>query len=359
MKKRIISLVALFAIITLVSISCKSTPEAGEEKASETRATTQAVPEALKGPMEKAAEARKRAMDFESPAYFPSEWDTLEAKYNDAGTKPRSSQNEIQQAITLYNSIAGEYDSIFGKAIPLFAQAREDEVISIRDDLINSGFIYHVPEYLENVDKIALEALAQYEAEDYYKARDTAAEALKEYELLMVGARVFLTRQEVIDRGFDAYDLENFNKADEVAEAAIEAYEAGKKETTVLHAEEATLRYNIVLANGWTVFAAIQHDSASSERDHAINDKVNIASRDSFREAETIFHQAEEAFNSGDFHDAAILFTDAEARFAVARHETEEKRQRALETIRMAEERMEFSIESAIEAERLIEGGSR
>jgi hypothetical protein len=357
MKKRTLSLIALFAIIALVSISCKSTPDEKPEERAAPRVSASTQVDDSRGHMDRVTEARKRAMDFESPAYFPSEWEALEVKYNDAVLVPF--QSAVQQANVLFDPIAEEYDEIFKKAVPLYAQAREDEIISIRDELISSGFISHVPEYLENVDKIALAALDQYEAEDYYKARDTAAEALKEYELLMVGARVYLTRQEVLDRGFNEYDLDNFEKADEVAGAAIDAYEAGKKDETVANAEEATLRYNIVLANGWTAYSSIQQASASAEKDLAIADKVHIASRDSFRDADAIFSQADEAFNSGEFHEAAILYTEAEAHFAVARRETEEKRQRAMESIRMASERMELSIESAIEAERLIEGGSR
>jgi hypothetical protein len=298
-------------------------------------------------------------MDFESPSYFPSDWEDAEAQYAAAGNMPKSNNNEIQQATASLSAVAETYDGLFKKTIPLYAQAREDEVLAARDELIFTGFTDAFPEYLQDADNIALAALDQYEAGDYYKARDTAAEALIEYQTLLVGAKVYTARQEIIDRGFLEYDQENFDKADEVVQGAIEKYEAGDKKAAVESAEEALLRYNIVLTNGWTSYASVRRASASAERELALTNKVNIAVRDGFRSADAVFNNAEENFKSEKFENAALLFTESEALFAVAGQETEEKRQRAIETIRMAEEKIEESVETASEAERIIEGGSR
>jgi len=56
---------------------------------------------------------------------------------------------------------------------------------------------------------------------------------------------------------------------------------------------------------------------------------------------------------------AAIQYVEAEALFAIAGQQTEEKRQIALEIIRQAEEKIEESNETAIEADKIIEGGSK
>ena len=369
MKKTIISIFLIAAIAALISVSCGSAPPAtgqqlteggGPARGTETvRSDDQTVPAALREPIAKAEEARRRAVDFESPDYFPSDWEGLEAQYNAAGVMPRSNANEIQQAVTAYNNAADAYDDLFAKTLPLYAQAREDEVISVRDELIGTGLTARFPEYLQNVDKIALAAMDQYEAGDYYAARDTAAEALKEYETLLTGARVYLVRQEIVDRGFDVYDFENFSRADEITLAALEEYETGNKEAAVAHAEDALLRYNVVLENGWPKYAVVRRASVASERNLALSERANIAARDTFREADAIYNQAEEIFATEDFQNAAVLFVSAEALFAVSRVETEEKRQRAIETIKLAEERIEESGETAVEAERIIEGGSR
>jgi hypothetical protein len=356
MKKSIFSLIVLTLMFTLISVSCTSTPE---PEAQQSAASEAPAPTSLSGAMARAEDARKRATDFECPAYFPSDWDAAEAQYVAAGNSPRSTASEIQQAVASYNAAADVYDDLFKKTIPLYAQAREDEVMIARDDLIATGFTHSFPDYLEKADEIALEALDQYEAGNYYEAKDTAAKALYEYDVLMNGGKIFLARQEVVDRGFWVYDSDNFDKADEVTITAINEYEAGNKETAVANAEEALLRYNLVLSNGWTAYSVDRRNSAVSERELALSERANIAARDSFREAEAIYNQAEETYSSENFQNAAILFTDAEALFMISRYETDEKRVRAIETIRLAEEKIEESNETAIEAERIIEGGSR
>jgi hypothetical protein len=360
MKKYLSLTLSVLVVLILTSVSCKTTPKPEPAQAA---GPVQERPSqnlgALNAPASRADEARKRAVDFESPEYFPSDWEGIEAQYAAIGDMPKSTSSEIQQVTASYNTVAGAYDELFKRTVPLYAQAREDEIISTRDELIKTGFTRQFPEYLQKADDIALAALDQYEAEDYYASRDTAAQALKEYETLLVGGKVFLTRQEIVDRGFRDYDPENFDLADEVALTAKGEYEAGNKEAAVNNAEEALLRYNIVLTNGWVSYAAARRVSAASERELALSERANIAARETFRDAEAVFNQAEDGFTAENFREAAISYVDAEAKFAISRHETEEKRIRAEETIRLAEEKIGESSETAIEAERIIEGGSR
>jgi hypothetical protein len=298
-----------------------------------------------------AEDARKRAMDFESPTYFPSDWEDVEARYNIAKEDPDNTEALAE--------CANVYVELFRKTIPLYAQAREDEVMGARDELLRTEAAARYPDVIQDADKIALKALEQYEAEDFYAARDTAADALTNYETLLVGARLDSTRQEIIDRGFIRYDPENFDKADEVASAAIDFYEAGDRKSAVESAEDAILRYNVVLTNSWTAYSADRRASASAERELCMANKVNIAVKDGFREGEALYTQAEEEYGKENFETAANFFTDAEARYAIARQETEEKRKKAFEAIMLAHQATQASSETAIEAERIIEGGSK
>lgn len=366
--KNVLSIAMLIILAAFISVSCKSTPDAPEEPVTEERpAVVTPAPvsnEALAEPKTRAEAARQRAMDFESPAYFPSDWENLEAQFAAVGEMPASNNSEIQQAVAALNSAADSYDELFGRTIPLYAQAREDEILSTRETLIHTGFTRYFPEYLKIADDLALAALDQYEAGDFYTARDTAKSALTEYETLLLGARVFLARQEIIDRGFVDYDRDNFLRADDVTKSALDNYEAGNKEDAIANAEEALLRFNIVLANGWTAFTADRRAAAVAEREQALAERVNIASREIFREAEAFFNQAEANLASENFHDAAMHYIDAEAMYMIGRKDTEERRQRAEAAIRMAEEKIEESSETAQEAERIIgevniEGGIR
>jgi 1,2-phenylacetyl-CoA epoxidase PaaB subunit len=341
MKRKIFFILLILSIITLTCISCVTPPKPNLEVVDDAR------PSAGSEAKTRADQARKQAMDFDSHTYFPSDWEAVENQYAEA------------KDAAAYNAVANTYNELFKKALPLYAQAREDEILAARDELIATGFTDVFPQYLKNADDLTLSAQDKYEAGDYYGAKDTAAAALNEYQTLLSGAKVYLTRQEIINRGFTQYDADNFIKADEVAQTAIDAYDAGDKNTAIANAEEALLRYNAVLSNGWTVYSTERRTSANKERELALADKANIASRDTFRKGEALNDEAMELFEAGNYSEAALVFVDAEANYAISRKETEEKRIRAIEAMKTAEEKIEESSEAAIGAEKIIEGGSR
>jgi hypothetical protein len=370
MKKCIFSIVIA---LVLLGVSCKSSAPPAPAELAPTPAPTQepapapVMPAQPAGPSQasldaynqakaKADAARKRASDFESPSYFPSDWETVEGQYNSAGSLPKSTDSELQQAAAAYNASAEAYDSLFEKTIPLYAQAWEDEIIAARDVVIATGLVPDFPEYLQNADSIALDALAKYEAKDYYAALDSAQKALTEYQALKIAADIYLVRQEILDRDFVRYDSENFNKADDTALAAYDAYNAGDIQAAADGAEEAQLRYNLVLSTAWAAYAADRRNSAAVERKKALDIKANIAVRDAFREAESVYTQAESGFRSETYEDASILYIESEARFVIVRQDAEEKRRIAEETMKEAEEKIGESDETAKKAEIIIGG---
>jgi hypothetical protein len=341
MKRKIFFGFLILSIITLIGVSCKTA------QAKETSKADQADIVAASASKVKADQARKQAMDFSGNTYFPSDWEKAEGIYKSANDAAK------------YNAATDAYNDIFRKAVPLYAQAKEDELMAIREQLIATGFTDIFPQYLKNADDLALEAKEKYDAKDYYAAKNAADLALNEYNTLLTGAKVYLTRQEIINRSFAQYDADNFFKADLVAQSAIEAYNSGDKTKATTDVEEALLRYNLVLSNAWTIYAAERKEAAAKERQLAVSDRANIASRETFRKGDASLAIANESFDAEVYTDAAIAFVEAEAIFAVARKETEEKRVRAEEAIRVAEEKIEESSGSALEAEKIIEGGSK
>jgi len=349
----------------------------------------------LENSMTRAEDARKRAVDFDVPAYFPSEWEAAEALYTAAGILPRTTQNQIQQAIISFNAAADTYDSLFARTVPLYAQAREDEIMFARselirtsltrsypealwiadeaalaaydqflagdyyrakttaadalgkyedmlfgtmiyftrEELVRTGLMDLYPEALDGADDMSLAAIDQYLAERYFQARITAAEALNEYDTLLFATDTYFVREEIVDRGFEIYDPLNFMKADIFALAAVDYYEAGNRSSALANAEDARLLYNTVLSNGWAAYAADRGSYAAIERHHALTERVNIASRDHFREAEAAYNEAIDMFVAENYHDAAYLFMNAETHFYIARMETEVKRHNAADAL--------------------------
>jgi len=337
MKRKIFFVLLILSIVTLICVSCITKPHPQEEPA----------PAVSNEAKDKADQARKKAMDFDANTYFPTEWAEAEKNYSSANDNAS------------YKTAEDGYNALFKKAVPLYAQAKEDEMMAVRAELIATGFTDAFPQYLKNADDLALAAQEKYKAEDYYGARDTASDALNEYQTLLTGAKTYLVRQEIIDRGFSKYDADNFLKADEISNMAIDAYNAGLKKKALTNAEEAQLRYNTVLSNGWTLYSSERRDAASKEREMALLDKANIASKETFRKGEASLEDAKGLYADGKYSDAALAFVDAEANYAISRKETGEKRKKAEEAMRIAGEKIGESNETAIEAEKIIEGGSK
>ena len=338
-------------IVTVAVLSCQSAPTAQTaapaQQADRPTASTQAPTNELIAARARAEEARKRASDFESPAYFPSDWEAAEAQYAQAGQVPSA-----------YDAAAEAYDSLFKLTIPLYAQAREDEIMALRNKLIAAGARDYFPEPFTVADKTALTALDQYEADDYYAARDTAAQALTMYRILTSAYDAWLVRREIEEREFESYDPDNFDRAREILSDAIDAYGAGNYALAQENADEALLRYNLVLSTGWAAYAELRSSLADAERQAALDIKANVAVKDLFSTADTTFKTGTDAFDSKEYEEAAKQFISSEALFVLASTSASEKRHTAVETIREANRRIDESDETARQAEIILEGGA-
>jgi hypothetical protein len=302
--------------------------------------------------------ARKRAADFGSQSYFPSDWESVESQYTAAKNLPRVNNDEAQKAISAYNDAAAGFNGLFDKSIPLYAQAREDEVIAARNELLASGLAWDFPDYLEGADNIALKALEQYNEKDYYTAKDTAGTALATYQTLTSGANAYLARDEIITRRFYSYDPGNFEKAEEAGAAAVGAYDEEDLTSTCDYADEALLRYNLVLNAAWASHVVELKTTVEAERQKALDHRANIAVRENFNKADALYSQAAALLEAEEFGDAAKRYIEAENLFIATGKAAEEKRLMAEEDIREAEERAQASDENARKAEIIIEGDS-
>jgi hypothetical protein len=365
MKNRHILFLLLSAMVFFAIISCKSTPKETPSQPSAPPVEPSAVSEgasqdslnALNEAISRAEEARKRASDFESSAYFPSDWENAEVQYTAAGQLPRTTEDEVREAVVQYNALADVYDDLFKRVIPLYAQDREDEITTARDEALLTGLKDSFPDYLTDADRTAVQVLAQFEAEDYYTARDTAFLVRDKYRALKTGGDAYNKRQEILKWNFISYDPDNYNKAEETGLAAVEAYEAGNIAEAINNAEEAGLRYGLVLKTGWTGYVSEQKAAAGAERQKALDMKANVAVKAEYDAALVIYNQAEASSQADSYEDAADLYAQSAARFAVIAETAAEKRREAEEAIREAEQKILESEENVKKAELILEGG--
>ena len=286
----------------------------------------------------RAQEARKKAGDFEGDLYFPGEWEAAEGKYVQA-----SLMADRDKATSTLNEAAEAFDRLSGLVIPLYAQAREDEIMAVREYLITLGARELFPEYILNADRAALLALTQYEAKDYYTARDSAAKALQKFNILETAFNAWLLRLEVLARGFAGYDPEQFDLGGEILSDAMDAFMAGDLATARKKADESLAAYNMVLSTSWASYAELRASLAEGERLAALDMRTDIAAREFFKIADSDNKTALALLESKKFEDAARLFIDAEAMFVIASITTLEKRRAADAAIRNANEKIRQS----------------
>jgi hypothetical protein len=365
-----VKLMILLLPVLLVTLACKSAPKTSEETPAEsltaqTPAQTQpAQPDqaslsALDQSIADLERLRQFAIDIEGPSWFPDQWNTAEAQYNEAKSKTqRDTPEQVKAATDANNTAAASFQGLIDQSLPLYAQAREDQIISVREDALAAGIGDLAPAYLLMADKTVLDAQTKYEEKDYYGAIASAFQAVDMYEILEDGCNAYYVRQEIEDRDFIRYDPDNFDRADVAGLSAIADYEAADLESAREKAEEAHLRYNLVLTTGWQSYAAEKGASSADKRQEALRLKANVAVRNDFEAASRIFAQGDSAFKAEDYPAAADFFADAESRFITIRGIAEQKRQAAENAIRQADEKMVESEANAEKAEAILGGGS-
>jgi len=297
----------------------------------------------------RAEETRKKASDFDCPSYFPGEWEAAETQYANAGSA---------KTPAAYNTAADAYNSVFKLTIPLYAQAREDEIMALRNSLVAAGVRASFPEIFALADKTALSAQDRYKAQDYYTAKDSAAKALLMYQTMTSAHNAWLAQQEIKEMEVERYDLDNFERAGKILNEAITAYQAENYSLARENANEALSRYNLVLSAGWAAYAERRFSLAETERQAALDVKANIAVRDLFNEADSNYKTAVVSYDSQKYEEAAKQFINAETLFTAARTSASEKRQNAAEIIKKAQEKIARSNEAARQAEAITQGGS-
>jgi hypothetical protein len=377
-ENRHISWFLLGLLILAGGLSCKNAPPvtetvppaeeappaqeapAAEKPDPDSAPPDQASLDALNAAAGRAAKARQLAVDFDGPAAFPQDWESAEARYTQAeAEKDTATAKGVRESTGRYNAAADAFEPLADKSITRFAQNLAAEVMAARDAALKAGAETLAPEYLRTADDISLEGIARYEAKDYYAARDAAYLAGDMYPVLKTGVESYKVRQEIIARGFVDYDPYNIEIADGIALSGIADYEAGDPKAAQDKADEAFFRYNLALRTAKESFAADRGAAAAAERQKALDRKANVAVRQDFEAAASVYNQANNAFRGQNFDAAAALYEESQAMYEVASQAAVEKRRIAEAALQAASEKMVESDTAAKNAESVLEGGVR
>jgi tetratricopeptide (TPR) repeat protein len=310
-------------------------------------------------------------LDIEAPGYFPPEWEAAERQYAEAQNNAGDATlGDVKRTTALYEAAAETYDNLARQCVPFFFEDLSDEILQARTGAIDGGIKEISPERLEAADLRIDEALEYYEtgnaagtnseaAENYYAAADAAFDALDRYRVLILGVRSYRLGEEIEERGFADYDPENYLSAKDALDRGVAAYDSGDTETALAQAEEAFLRYTLVMNEGWLGYTGGLKLSAETERRNALDAKANVAVKRDFDNADGLYTRGTAAYNAKDYVASAEYFSQAIPLFSNAVKTAEQKRAIAEEAIRTAETRIGQSEETAREAETVLQGGAQ
>jgi hypothetical protein len=373
MKLKAIGLALVSFLVLFAAVSCAGSPpvegagaSGGTAQTGQQEITQGTAPQgpssqdqaALNAAAARAEAARKFASDFDGAIIFSQEWLAAESLYNQAEQQRSSGTSaEAQESALRYNMAADAFEVLNGMIISNYYENAERELNDARETAVKAGAQVYTPDFLLETDTVVAEALRKYQAKDYYAAKDAFEKALLMYSILNTGLKANMVRMELEERGFEGYDSSNLDLAENniagaAADFSSENYAAAKNK-----AEASLFHYEAALKTAWEIFAGEKAASANAMRQRALGLKANVAVRQDFDNAETVFSRADTEYRRQNFEESAILYIECESMYALVADTALEKQRLAEEALRRADQRAAESDEAARDAELIVEGG--
>ena len=376
MKKKFINMGFFCLFVLLVAVSCATTPPPEEAAPPGTTTpvtqpvTPQVTPpagpqpdqlalDALNAAAARAAEARRRAIDFDSEALFPSEWGSAQALFNEAEQRRNTSTHQdVLDSTARFDNAADAFEALLQSAIAEAIRRVEEGLAVARNAAIAAGAEEYAPDFLAEADNLARRALREYEEGDYDSARSAALDAYAIYNAITASLEARRLRDEIARRGFESYDSANVNSGDVAFDAGMAAFANRNFRDALDRAEEALTRYTIALRTAWETLAWGRRDAASAERQRALDARANIAAREEFDPAEPVFNGANTALMRENFEEAIELYDECIPMFAASTRMALARRQAAQEALDRADRRLIESEQTAALADQIMEGAA-
>jgi hypothetical protein len=374
----------LFGLLAVfLAVSCKTTPEeTGTESLVETGTVATAetpTPEPepnLAGPADaaslqqygaardRAEAARIKAMNVNAWNYFPEDWDSAEAVYGDASDAAEpATLGEARERAQTWSGLEASYNDLYQRSLPQFAEERRQQLLAARKAAMDTG-IQNVTDPADmqrrfnDVEALSQTAQSKYDAGDYEGAAAAAFEAYERYNILKSLGDAKKLQEEADRRDFYTYDPDNYEAAVEAGNKAVELFESGNLAVAQIAADESVAGFTSVIKNSWLDINDQKSTAARNLRQEALDAKANVAVKDQYNAAEKTYNSAFVALRGADYENSAKLFDQAASQYRSSRDAAIDKRIRAEEAIRAAEEKVADSKDKAEAAEETVGEGN-
>jgi hypothetical protein len=284
-------------------------PAAAAEPAPVAAAPAVAAPDELKA---EAAALRKKAFDLGIKDVLPAEYAAAEAAYL-LGNEKYGKDNAA--AAGAYRDAVDGYSGAIERGLPLLASAEGDKARAAESAAYRKGVAEYFYDEGDATSSALLEAQAVEEAGDYEEAIASYKSTASRFAALATMCDAAASRDAISARDFAKWDPSNWTLAEGKLSSARELFGSDPK-ASLSAADEAALRYKLVMQNALGYYMNDRKAVSEAERDRASSIKAEVAVKDDYEAAVSLYGEAEERRAADDADAAAGLYDRSAAAFA-------------------------------------------
>jgi hypothetical protein len=364
-KKPIKTLALLIATLAIF-VSCASKPKtpAPEVKPAPAATTTQVEPAAatpavsqddLDKLLAQAKELKKRAFDLKLYEVLPDDYKAADALL--ASGQKAYDDKAAEDAKKGLDSAISAYKDLIAKGVVEIAQAKRKEAEDVKAAASKTGADASQSERFGAGDEAFKAAAALF---DDSKAEDSIPgfeKARLYYELAWKRSVASDLKTTIADKDFAKWDSGNFQLADNKYEAEDGFWSSGNEADRVSGIDaldEAILRYNLVIQKGREMAVSAVKDKTDEAKQRSDEIKANVAVKDQYDAAMDLYKQGDSDLAAKDYDAAADAYDRSGAAFGDVYQAAAEKRTKAQDAMKTADEATSESQRKAEEADPLL-----
>jgi hypothetical protein len=322
MRIRIALAGAVLAALAL-ALSCATQPPAALSEpsppppaAAAAPAPAAVAPEAPAPDKQKAeaAELRKRAFDLGIKDALPAEYAAADQAY--ALGLEKYGKDNAASAAAFADAIAG-FRGAIERGLPILAASEGDKARAAETAAIRKGAASWFYDESDSSSSALAAAGAVEAAGEYEKAIAAYRAAADRFTAIGAMCDAAATRDAIAARDFAKWDPSNWTIAEGKLAVARGLVEPDSKASLVA-ADEAVLRYKLVMQNGLSYHMSDRKTLSEAERERASGIKAEVAVKDEYAAAQALYENAESERTAEDFESASILYDEAASAFAAA-----------------------------------------
>jgi hypothetical protein len=278
-------------------------------------------------------------MDFDSSHYAPNEWDSAEKLYNAAHSLSPVSMEDYQAAVLQYKDVAGSYNIVISKVMPIYHDSRKAAVQSARDMALAAGAGTAFADEIKAIDDKSVEDEALFEKAEYYEFKTASLDTESRYAVLATRAAALNLKNEIDVNRLARFSQEIYNSANESADKAKVLYNENDIPAAKTATDDALAKYQQSVSDGWKAYAEEQSSLAQAARENVVKAKADIALKKDFTNADAVYSQGMSDYEAQNYKSATDSFVKVQPLFVALAKSAADKQKAASAAIAAAQKK--------------------